>query len=179
VTNAVPPEGDQEPVQEPVQEPGQESAAPAAEAPAPAAGPDAAALEDRWRRCMADLDNLRKRYARELARERDMERRRASAAWLPVLDNLELALVHGLADPAALVEGVSTVRDQALSVLRDLGYPRDDETGIAFDPARHEVVEVRDEPEADSGTVVDVVRPGYGTVAEQLRPAAVAVSKRG
>src|SRR5690349_14002181 len=76
-------------------------------------GPDVEELEDRWRRALADLDNLRKRYARELPREREAERSRVAAAFLPVIDNLELALAHaGADDPGAIVSGVRAVRDQ-------------------------------------------------------------------
>ncbi|MEU7698079.1 nucleotide exchange factor GrpE [Streptomyces sp. NPDC039028] len=135
-------------------------------------------LEDRWRRALADLDNLRKRHARELERERKAERSRTAAAFLPVLDNLELALTHAGADPGAIVEGVQAVRDQAVNVLELLGYPRHAETGVAFDPARHEVVGVVQDPDASPGTVVDVLRPGYGDGERQLRPAAVTVAKR-
>ncbi|MFD8394466.1 nucleotide exchange factor GrpE [Streptomyces sp. NPDC059680] len=135
-------------------------------------------LEDRWRRALADLDNLRKRHARELERERAVERSRTAAAFLPVLDNLELALTHAGADPGAIVEGVRAVRDQAVNVLELLGYPRHAETGVAFDPARHEVVGVVQDPDVPPGTVVEVLRPGYGDGERQLRPAAVTVAKR-
>ncbi|RSS82934.1 nucleotide exchange factor GrpE [Streptomyces sp. WAC06614] len=149
--------------------------------PAPSEDEYAAELEelqDRWRRALADLDNLRKRHARELERERTAERSRTAAAFLPVLDNLELALTHAGADPGAIVEGVQAVRDQAVNVLELLGYPRHAETGTAFDPARHEVVGVVQDPDAPPGTVVDVLRPGYGDGERQLRPAAVTVAKR-
>ncbi|MER6534617.1 nucleotide exchange factor GrpE [Streptomyces sp900105755] len=135
-------------------------------------------LEDRWRRALADLDNLRKRHARELERERAVERSRTAAAFLPVLDNLELALTHAGADPGAIVEGIRAVRDQAVNVLELLGYPRHAETGVPFDPARHEVVGVVQDPDAPPGTVVEVLRPGYGDGERQLRPAAVTVAKR-
>ncbi|MFJ5074356.1 nucleotide exchange factor GrpE [Streptomyces sp. NPDC088553] len=135
-------------------------------------------LEDRWRRALADLDNLRKRHARELERDRTAERSRTAAAFLPVLDNLELALTHAGADPGAIVEGVQAVRDQAVNVLELLGYPRHAETGVVFDPARHEVIGVVQDPDAAPGTVVDVLRPGYGDGERQLRPAAVTVAKR-
>ncbi|MET8401901.1 nucleotide exchange factor GrpE [Streptomyces sp900116325] len=135
-------------------------------------------LEDRWRRALADLDNLRKRHARELERERTVERSRTAAAFLPVLDNLELALTHAGADPGAIVEGIRAVRDQAVNVLELLGYPRHAETGVAFDPARHEVVGVVQDPDAPPGTVAEVLRPGYGDGERQLRPAAVTVAKR-
>lgn len=141
--------------------------------------PDAEELADRWRRALADLDNLRKRHARELPREREAERAKVAAAFLPVVDNLELALDHaGADDPGALVSGIRAVRDQAVEVLRSLGYPRYEETGVPFDPERHEVVSVVDEPDTTAGTVVQVLRPGYGEPGHQLRPAAVAVSRK-
>src|SRR5258708_13031536 len=72
-----------------------------------------AKLEDRWRRAVADLDNLRKRYARELDRERLTERSRVAGAWLPVVDNLERAIAHtgDQSDPA--VAGLRSILGQA------------------------------------------------------------------
>ncbi len=101
-----------------------------------------------------------------------------AAAWLPVLDNLDRALEHAATDPEAIVEGVRAVRDHALSVLAALGYRRHDEAGVPFDPARHEVVAVVEESEdAPAGTVVRVLRPGYGDADRQLRPGAVTVAR--
>lgn len=146
---------------------------------APVQPPDAAEWENRWRHTAADLDNLRKRYARDVARERDGERARVASAFLPVVDTIERALEHAEADPRSIVEGVRTMREQALGVLAGLGFGREDETGVPFDPARHEVVGMVD---ADStgeppGSVVAVVRPGYGAPGRQLRPAAVTVAR--
>ncbi|MEU1534172.1 nucleotide exchange factor GrpE [Streptomyces fagopyri] len=120
----------------------------------------------------------RKRHARELERERAVERSRTAAAFLPVLDNLELALPHACAYPGAIVDGIRAVRDQAVNVLELLGYPRHAETGVASDPARHEVTGVVQDPGAPPGTVVEVLRPGYVDGERQLRPAAVTVAKR-
>lgn len=149
------------------------------EAAPPPRSPEVEELEDRWRRALADLDNLRKRYARELLREREAERAKVAAAFLPVVDNLELALAHaGADDPGAIVSGVRAVRDQAVEVLRSLGYPRYEETSVPFHPEQHEVVSVVDKPDTPAGTVVQVLRPGYGEPGHQLRPAAVAVSRK-
>jgi molecular chaperone GrpE len=137
-----------------------------------------AELEDLWRRALADLDNFRKRAARDTAAQQTTERARAAGEWLPVLDNLDLALEHAAADPRAIVHGVRAVRDQALSVLAGLGYPRRDDTGDKFDPVRHEAVATVAAPDAEEGTVVHVVRPGYGDGDQQLRPAAVVVARR-
>jgi molecular chaperone GrpE len=136
-----------------------------------------AKIEDRWRRSVADLDNLRKRYARELDRERSAERSRVAAAWLPVVDNLERAIAHAGDQSDAVVEGVRSILGEALQVLEHLGYPRDAESGMPFDPERHEVVGVVEHDSAP-GTVVEVLRPGYGQGSSQLRPAAVVVSRR-
>ena len=129
---APPPEGAVQPPREDLTQPGPpaEEAEPGPDAVPGTAAPEdeyAAALrevEDRWRRALADLDNLRKRHARELEREAAAERARTAAAFLPVIDNLELALNHAAADPGAIVEGVRAVRDQAVNVLERLGYPR-------------------------------------------------------
>ena len=138
-----------------------------------------AELEDRWQRAVADLDNVRKRSAREVERVREEERSRVAAAWLPILDNLELALAHAEADPDSVIEGVRAVRDQAVDLLAGMGYPRDEDVGVPFDPDRHEVVTVVDnDPETPPGTVVRVLRPGYGDNNRQLRPSAVAVSRQ-
>jgi molecular chaperone GrpE len=73
---------------------------------------------------------------------------------------------------------VRTILDQAVQVLDSLGYPRDAETAIPFDPERHEVVNVTDKGGSAPGTVLEVLRPGYGQGSQQLRPAAVVVSAR-
>jgi molecular chaperone GrpE len=100
-----------------------------------------------------------------------------AAAFLPVLDNIDLALRHADADPSAIVDGIRAIRDQAQAALTHLGYPRQDETGAPFDPARHEVVAVvAPEGGLAPGVVVEVLRPGYGEPERQLRPAAVTVS---
>jgi molecular chaperone GrpE len=115
-----------------------------------------ARLEDRWRRAVADLDNLRKRYARELEHERTRERAKVAGAWLPIVDNLERAIGHAGDESSAVLDGVRNIVREAVQVLEHLGYPRDTETG----------------------TILDVIRPGYGEGSRQLRPAAVVVSRR-
>ena len=158
--------------------PGQAPAPPPASAPQSPTDLDPEELQDRWLRAVADLDNVRKRQARDWPVELEAARARVAAAWLPVLDNLELALAHADADPAAIVQGVQAVRDQAVEVLRSLGYPRHEETGVDFDPKLHDGAALVDDPDVAPGTVVRVLRPGYGDPGRQLRPATVAVSRK-
>jgi molecular chaperone GrpE len=137
---------------------------------------DVAELTDRWQRAAADVENTRKWAERQSARQRQEERLAVSAAWLPVLDNLDLALRHGDADPSTILEGVAGVRDQALSILARLGFEPVGEVGEPFDPVRHEAAEVVRDSDAPPGTVVRVLRPGFGDGERLLRPAVVAVS---
>jgi molecular chaperone GrpE len=150
--------------------------------PAPAGAGSAAEAatterDERLVRALADLDNLRKRFHREARRERVAERSRVAAAWLPVVDDLDRALDHveGQVEDG-LAAGVRTVRDHAVDVLAGLGFPRFGNVGERFDPARHEAVGVV-EAAVPPGTVVAVVRPGYGRPEVILRPAAVLVAR--
>jgi molecular chaperone GrpE len=133
-------------------------------------------LRDRWQRAAAELDNVRKRADRQIVEQREGERRRVAAAWLPVLDNLDLALRHADADPLAIVTGVAAVRDQAQSVLERLGFTPVEDVGRPFDPQRHEAAEVVDDTDLPAGTIVAVLRPGYATGSTLVRPAIVAVA---
>jgi molecular chaperone GrpE len=130
-------------------------------------------LETQLRYTLADLDNVRKRYARELERERAVERQRAGRLWLPVLDHLDLALSN-LDGDASVVAGVESIRAAALDVMAQLGYPRFDDIGHPFDPARHEAISTIAAPGA-AGTIVAAARPGYGGDVV-LRPASVIVA---
>ena len=137
---------------------------------------DVAELTERWQRAAADVENTRKWAERQSARQRQEERFAVLAAWLPVLDNLDLALRHGDADPRTIVEGVEGVREQARAVLAGLGFAPFGAVGEAFDPVRHEAAEVVRGSDEPPGTVVRVLRPGYGDGERLLRPAVVAVS---
>jgi len=127
-------------------------------------------------RALADLDNLRKRYERQLASASQAERARVTSLWLPVVDDLERALQHTDGDLGALVEGVRAVYEHALSLLARLGFDRFDDVGQPFDPARHEAVGAID-ADAPPGTIVATVRPGYAHGDDVLRPAHVVVAR--
>ena len=136
-----------------------------------------AEAEDQRLRAAADLDNLRKRCAAQVERAEADTRSQVARQWLPVVDNLERALEHAAADPRTIVEGIQAVRQLALGVLAGLGFPRRDDAGATFDPARHEAIAVTHDPRVPPGTIVQVVLPGYGEPDRQLRPAQVVVAK--
>jgi molecular chaperone GrpE len=164
-----------------------EEPVPAEVQPKPRAGDEAdvqrnlAETEDRLHRVVAELDNTRKRNARQAADLRAGARAEAAAAWLPIIDNLDRALEsatqrEGSARCEGLVDGVAAARDQAVGVLESLGFRRHAETRVPFDPFLHEAVGVTYDVDAEPGTVVQVVRPGYGEGGRQLRPTGVVVA---
>jgi molecular chaperone GrpE len=138
-----------------------------------------AELEDLRLRALADLDNVRKRCAIQVSRAEAETRAAVAREWLPVVDNLDRALAHSTADPASIIDGISAVRAQALEVLARLGFPRRDDLGAKFDPARHEAIASRPAPGAEDGSVAEVIQPAYGEGDHQLRPAQVVVARAG
>jgi molecular chaperone GrpE len=139
-------------------------------------GGDDQDLRERWQRALAEVDNTRKWADRNAAEQRLAERLAVSAAWLPVLDHLDIALQHAEADPRTIIPGIEQVRSQAERVLALLGFEPLGAAGEPFDPQRHEAAEVVRDSDAPPGTVVRVLRPGYAKGDRLLRPAVVAVS---
>jgi molecular chaperone GrpE len=147
------------------------------------ADPDVAALEarvaeltDQRLRALAELDNARKRYDRDIGNAREQERIRVTREWLPVVDNLERALAHSGASPESIIDGVGAVTEQAVRLVGQLGFPRQDDLGEPFDPSRHDAAGSLADPDAPAGTVVEVLQPAYGKGDRQLRPALVIVA---
>jgi molecular chaperone GrpE len=132
-------------------------------------------MEDRFKRALADLDNYRKRSARELQR---LVAERSDAVlrdWLEVVDGVERALQQTADTP--LYDGLRAVLDHMDAVLERHGVRRIGERGEEFDPNRHEAVDVRDTDEAPDRTVIEVLRSGYARGEHVLRPAQVVVAR--
>jgi molecular chaperone GrpE len=140
---------------------------------------EAEALRDQYladlKRVAADFDNYRKR----VAREREALAARAHAglveAILPVLDDLGRALeAAGLHEEARLEDGVRLVHRQLSDVLAREGL-QEIPTDGPFDPHVHEALAAIPS-EAEEGTILEVVQPGYLLGDRVLRPARVVVA---
>jgi molecular chaperone GrpE len=139
-----------------------------------------AGTEDRLLRALADLDNLRKRVARDLDRERLETHRRILSDWLEVADSADRALAafeDRRDDP--LAAGLTALAEQIGDVLRRQGVQRIGAVGDAFDPDWHEAVGTTAAPGVANGAVAAVVRPGYALDGRLLRPAQVIVAAGG
>jgi molecular chaperone GrpE len=150
----------------------------------PAAGSEAAlraeiaAAENRALRAYADLDNYKKRFDRELARQRDVERERFLNVVLGVADNMRRALNVPDAEASPYREGLLTVVRQIDNALRDFGVETiTAEKGQIMDPNIHEAITTLTIPDAEHESIVEVVEPGYMMGDRVLRPARVVVAK--
>jgi molecular chaperone GrpE len=134
-----------------------------------------AEMEGRWRRAAADLANYRKRAERSLDQQRQQEREAVLRHWLPVVDNLERALMYR--DSAAcehLWNGLEAVYRQAVDILGQYGVSRMQTVDTPFDPEKHEAIACA--PGRPAGTILDEVSPGYTIHDTTLRPAQVIVA---
>jgi molecular chaperone GrpE len=142
-------------------------------------------------RLSAELENVREMYLRKLAefdnfrkrtdREREEFQRTAAEGLirelLPVVDNFERALVHGLeSDPEAFREGVVMISRQLWELLQREGLEVVDPEGDRFDPELHEAVQRFEGTDHDAGRVVTVLAKGYTYNGRLLRPAMVGVA---
>lgn len=131
-------------------------------------------LEEKWKRAVADYQNLEKRVAKEQAEFAKFSNFILISKFLPVLDDLEEA-VEKSGD-----EGFSKILKKFRGILEEEGLEEIKALGKEFDP---EVMEGRRSPEAPSGAkgdaesvkVVEVVRKGYTLNGRLLRPARVRV----
>jgi molecular chaperone GrpE len=134
-----------------------------------------ARMEDRYKRALADLDNYRKRAAKDIERMVGEGRERLLRDWLEAVDGIERALQQHREGP--LNEGLRAVLGQMEAILARQGVQRIGTPGEPFDPERHEAIDVRTTADAPDRTIIDVVRSGYAMDGRVLRPAQVVVAR--
>ena len=147
---------------------------------------EAADARDKMLRTLAEMENLRKRTAREVSDARMYGITGFARDVLDIADNLQRTLdavsaeARANADPglAALIEGVELTERSLHNTLEKYGVKRLDPIGAKFDPNFHQAIaEVAGDGKAP-GTIVNVVQTGYVIGDRLLRPAMVTVARR-
>ena len=134
-----------------------------------------AALEDRLLRLAAEFDNYKKRAVRDREQYVTLANERLIGELLPILDDLERALVAAAQhEEATLEEGVALVHRSLASLLERQGVKAIPTDGM-FDPHVHEAL-LAQPSEAAEGSVIDVVQKGYTLGERVVRPARVVVA---
>jgi molecular chaperone GrpE len=134
-------------------------------------------VRDRLLRTTAELENTRKRTARELQQERRYAALPLVCDLLPLIDNVQRAIeaAEKAQAPAGLLEGVRMVAQQLDSILTRNHCTRIEALGQAFDPHVHEAISHLPSSEP-AGTVTAVAATGYQLHDRVVRPAQVVVS---
>ena len=136
------------------------------------------ALLDRLARLQAEFENTRKRYLREQGEYREYATADAVKAFLPVLDNFNLALrsQKSEAADAALRSGIELIRKQMEDALGRLGVQAIPAQGQQFDPRVHEAIEMVESGDHADHEVIEELQRGYKIKDRLLRPAMVRVA---
>ena len=137
----------------------------------------AAANHDRYLRAVAELENVRKRAARDVGNARRYGLERLAQALLPVIDSLEAGLASAeQATAESLLDGKRATMRLMNSALEQVGIKELDPHGEPFDPALHEAMAVAPSDNAEPGTVIEVFQKGYSIHDRLLRAARVVVA---
>ena len=134
---------------------------------------------DRALRSQAELENYRKRAAREMDEQRRYANLYLMRDLLPVLDNVQRALeaADNSGDAAGgLVEGFKMVAEQLQAVLKQYNCEEIAALGEPFDPHLHEAVLQQPSEDYEPGTVMQVLQAGFQLHDRVVRPTQVIVS---
>ncbi|NIS73981.1 MAG: nucleotide exchange factor GrpE [Deltaproteobacteria bacterium] len=125
----------------------------------------------------AELDNFRKRTAKEKEQLIAFGNERLIRELLSVLDNLELGMIHGREDEgnSQLLSGVELTYNEFLKVLKKFGVEQLDDKDDRFDPSVHEAISSVSVPTMEPGTIYQVLRKGYMLNGRLIRPVQVVV----
>ncbi|MBT8106638.1 MAG: nucleotide exchange factor GrpE [Gammaproteobacteria bacterium] len=150
---------------------------PQADDPLAAAEARASDNWDRYLRTAAELENVRKRAARDVEHAHKFALERIGKELLAVRDTLEMGLAAAeSASVESLIEGKEATLKLLTAVLSQFGIEEVDPAGEPFDPELHEAISVQPSDDIEPGSVVTVVQKGYTLNGRLLRPAMVIVA---
>jgi molecular chaperone GrpE len=144
-----------------------------------------AEYKDRLLRALADTENVRRRAQREREDASKYAITGFAKDLLSAADNLRRAL-ESLTESEAkdertrsLLAGVAATERELLGVFERYGIKRIDPRGETFDHNFHQAIFEAERSDQPSGSVVEVLQPGYVLHDRLLRPAMVGVAKGG
>jgi molecular chaperone GrpE len=136
-------------------------------------------LFEKLQRVSADYANFQKRVPKQIADTIAYEREKIIKTLLPALDNFEHTLqnAHSAENADVLVKGIQIVYDQMLNILKSHGIEQIKAVGEKFDPALHEAMMQKAEPDRKENIVLEEFQKGYKLNGRVIRPSKVVVNK--
>ena len=140
---------------------------------------EAAENYDKYVRSVAELDNYKKRAARDRADSLKYGQENLIKDILPLVDNLDRAMEHACKsnDFEAFKEGLRLVQNQLNGCLEKQGVERIEAAGRDFDPNVHEAMLQVESPDHENNQVVQEFEKGYLLHGRLLRPSKVSVCR--
>ena len=134
---------------------------------------------ERLQRLSADYANYQKRVPKQVEDTVAFEREKIVKTLLPAMDNFEhvLANAESADDVEDVVKGVRIVYDQMLDILKSHGVAPIEAKGGPFDPACHQAMMRKEEPDVDDNMVLEEFQRGYTMNGRVVRPSKVVVNK--
>ena len=176
--------GEAETAESAAKEPRDDAAEAATEDSAPTAEERLADVNDQLLRSLAELENTRKRAARDRSEALKFGAMSFARDMLGVVDNLQRALkvMQELGDDMpdatrSLLEGVAATERDLLAALARHKVTALTPMGEKFDPNLHEAMFEAPGTGQVSGTIIEIVEAGYMMEERLLRPAKVGIAK--
>ena len=136
-------------------------------------------FRDEMLRALAEVDNIRKRAAKDVESAHKFGIDKLVEALLPVKDSFDLGYEAALntTDIKSLQDGMGLTVQLFDGALGKIGVNPVPGVGARFDPEHHQAVAMEASPEAEPGTVLRVLQKGYVLNERLVRPAMVVVAK--
>ena len=139
---------------------------------------EAEEYKENWMRSQADFSNYKKRIEREQVKLFQDAGARVIKRFLEILDDLDRALQNRPAEGegAEWAGGIELIYRKLLNILENEGVTSMDALGQEFNPNLHEAISQEENPDYESGQIIEVLQNGYLIGERVLRPALVRVA---
>ena len=136
-------------------------------------------LFGKLQRVSADYANFQKRVPKQITDTLLYEKEKIIKTLLPALDNFEHTLQNtdSTENIDVFIKGIRIIYDQMLDILKSHGVERIKATGEKFDPALHQAIMQKAEPDRQENVVLEEFQTGYKLNGRVIRPSKVVVNK--
>ena len=132
---------------------------------------------DHYLRAKAEMDNLRRRNAKDVENAHKFGIEKFVTELLPVLDSMALGLAVEDASAESLREGMELTMNMLQKMMEKLNIEEIDPLNEKFDPEKHQAMTMQPNADVEPNTVIAVMQKGYSLNDRLIRPAMVMVSK--
>ena len=134
---------------------------------------------DKVVRAQAEMENLRKRAARDVENAHKYALEKFTNELLPIMDSLELGLSASVKAKNLdnLCKGMELTLEMFNTVMEKFGITMIEPKGEKFNPELHDAVSMQETDDSNSGIIIEVMQKGYTLNGRLIRPAMVVVAK--